>query len=243
MLSTYAPQIGSCVRKVKQTGRWTKQIFRRPDVVAHYNEAMGGTDLHDMRLSFMRSSVKSNRWQVRVFIDMFSSMMINAYTLKCLKDKRTKKTKRYSEFDFIAEYLACAAPLPVSDVEDDVVPIVHPATFMQADGTTAVRKSKRPFWEAAPGTAWRLDGMAHYSQDANNVYPQFSNAANGQTRQNKAGKTIRLNLRRNCRCCNKDTVYFCTKCKTPLCLGNCFVLFHTKKKLPTLTRRVRTISK
>jgi hypothetical protein len=239
MLSSYQPKMGTCVRKVKQRGKWTAQNFNRPDVVAHYNSAMGGTDLHDMRLAFMRSSVKSCRWQVRVFIDMISSMLINAYTLKCLKEKR-KRLHKYSEFDFIAEYLRAVAPLPADDVEEDAaLPSVHPATYTCDDGSTAVRKCKRPFWDTPAGVAWRLDGKAHYADDANKAYPQFSKLANGQTRINAKAKQIRLNLRRNCRCCNRDTVYFCTKCETPLCLGECFVLFHTKKKLPALTNRVR----
>lgn len=238
MLSSYEPKMGSCDRKVKMRGKWTLQKFKRPNVVSHYNAAMGGTDLHDMRLAFMRSSVKSNRWQVRVFIDMFSSMVINAFTLKCLKEKR-KKLHKYSEFDFITEYLDEVAPLRD---DDDVVicaPLIHPATYTLSNGTIKVHKVKRPFWEAPAGAAWRLDGKRHYSQDANKVYAKFSTKSNGQTQLNMQGNTIRKNLRRNCRYCNKDTVYFCTKCETALCLGTCFERFHTKKKLPALPKRNR----
>jgi hypothetical protein len=238
MLSSYEPKMGSCDRKVKMRGKWTLQKFKRPNVVSHYNAAMGGTDLHDMRLAFMRSSVKSNRWQVRVFIDMFSSMVTNAFTLKCLKEKR-KKLHKYSEFDFITEYLDEVAPL--RDDDDTVIcaPLIHPATYTLSNGTIKIHKVKRPFWEAPAGAAWRLDGKRHYSQDANKVYAKFSTQPNGQTQLNMQGNTIRKNLRRNCRYCNKDTVYFCTKCDTALCLGTCFERFHTKKKLPALPKRNR----
>jgi hypothetical protein len=245
MLSSYPPRMGTCDRKVKMRGKWTLQKFKRPNVVAHYNSAMGGTDLHDMRLSFMRSSVKSNRWQVRVFIDMFSSMVINAFTLKCLKEKR-KKLHKYSEFDFLTEYLDEVAPLNGCDNADDelLTPLtIHPATYTKADGTAAIRKVKRPFWDSPAGSRWRLDGKAHYSQDSNKMYSHFSRKANGQTRLNVHGNTIRLNLRRNCRYCNADTVYLCTKCVTPLCLGNCFERFHTKKKLQALPLRNRVLCK
>ena len=65
LLSSYRPSAGVCVRKVKVGRAWTQQRFFRPTVIAHYNKTMGGTDLHDQRLSTVRSTVKSRRWQVR----------------------------------------------------------------------------------------------------------------------------------------------------------------------------------
>ena len=68
LLSSYRPMAGDCVRKIKVGRTWTRQRFFRPNVVAHYNRTMGGTDLHDQRLAFARSTVKSRRWQVRVAV-------------------------------------------------------------------------------------------------------------------------------------------------------------------------------
>lgn len=65
MLSSYRPSAGECVRKVKLAQAWSQQRFFRPNVIAHYNKTMGGTDLHDQRLATVRSTVKSRRWQVR----------------------------------------------------------------------------------------------------------------------------------------------------------------------------------
>jgi hypothetical protein len=65
LLSSYRPSGGDCLRKVKVAGTWTQQRFFRPNVINHYNKTMGGTDLHDQRLSIIRSTVKSRRWQVR----------------------------------------------------------------------------------------------------------------------------------------------------------------------------------
>jgi len=64
VLSSYPPSEGRCLRKIREGSVWTEQTFRRPTVFQDYNSAMGGTDLHDMRLAFIRSTVKSRRWQV-----------------------------------------------------------------------------------------------------------------------------------------------------------------------------------
>ena len=64
VLSSYPPARGVCSRKIKVGRAWTRQEFFRPNVIAHYNKTMGGTDLHDQRLAFARSTVKSRRWQV-----------------------------------------------------------------------------------------------------------------------------------------------------------------------------------
>jgi hypothetical protein len=68
LLSSYRPMAGECVRKLKVGRTWTRQRFFRPNVVAHYNKTMGGTDLHDQRLAFARSTVKSRRWQVVCYV-------------------------------------------------------------------------------------------------------------------------------------------------------------------------------
>ena len=70
LLSSYRPMAGDCVRKIKVGRTWTRQRFFRPNIVAHYNRTMGGTDLHDQRLAFARSTVKSRRWQVAGYVTL-----------------------------------------------------------------------------------------------------------------------------------------------------------------------------
>jgi hypothetical protein len=76
VLSSYRPLAGECVRKIKVGRTWTKQRFFRPTVIRHYNHTMGGTDLHDQRLAFARSTVKSRRWQVRVCSLLHVSLLL-----------------------------------------------------------------------------------------------------------------------------------------------------------------------
>jgi hypothetical protein len=231
LLSSYPPVQGTCVRKILEGGHWTAQVLPRPSVVAQYNTAMGGTDLHDMRLAFTRSTVKSRRWQVRVINDMFSSMMMNAFLLKTnQKAPRYKVPKHYSSFDFIAEYLEQVCPAPPSA---DLQPMSPKAAKSPLDAHPAgigkngkLRKFKASLWTKRPGLLWRLDGDGHYSQDANNLYDKVTGNFSATS-----GKKIRFELRRNCHYCNERTVYLCTKCNAPLCLGACFANFHTKNKL------------
>jgi len=231
MLSSYQPKMGVCQRKIKEGRVWTLQTLPRPNVVAHYNACMSGTDIHDMRLAFMRSTIKSNRWQPRVFTDMFASCMMNAFVLKrfARKDK-----KRFTEFDFIAEYLKEVCPPPVAPLDQVAPEEKHPAYDPK---TKKARRVKAGFWRTPEGTRWRLSGRDHWSQSANNVFPILSD------RLNDDNEPIRYNLRRNCRVCNTPTVYFCTKCETPVCIGACFIAFHTKSKLGKLPRSVRSIGK
>jgi hypothetical protein len=237
LLSSYPPHKGTCVRKVLEgtepgNQHWTAQTLPRPDVVAHYNAAMGGTDLHDMRLAFTRSTVKSRRWQVRVLADMFSSMMMNAFILKkTLKTKRYKLPSQYSSFDFIEEYLEEVCPISKeleghksSSSASHVARSCHPAGL---DHKGEIRKVRASFWSKAAGREWRLDGKDHYPQDAKNVWFKLSSRVSEVN-----NKVIRNELRRNCHYCNERTVYFCTKCDVPLCIGTCFSDFHTKNKLP-----------
>jgi hypothetical protein len=237
LLSSYPPHEGTCVRKVLEgtdpgSQHWTAQTLPRPDVVAHYNASMGGTDLHDMRLAFTRSTVKSRRWQVRVLADMFSSMMMNAFILKTtLKTKRYKLPSQYSSFDFIEEYLEEVCPISKelegqqsSSSASHVARSCHPAGL---DHKGEIRKVKASFWSKAAGREWRLDGKDHYPQDAKNVWFKVTSRVSEVN-----NKVIRNELRRNCHYCNERTVYFCTKCNVPLCIGTCFSDFHTKNKLP-----------
>lgn len=231
--SSYAPQSGSCIRKVLEEGDqrqrvWTLQTLPRPNVIAHYNSCMGGTDLHDMRLSFIRSTVKSRRWEVRVLTDMFASMLMNAFVLRqTLKTDAFKLPKVYTCFDFISEFLeeVCPVLAPAdTSVIPDIAPVmVHPQK-LHRDGK--IKTCKPSFWAKKAGMQWRLDGVGHVNHDSTKCFDPQTGKVNATT-----GNKIRAELRRKCICCGTRTVYFCYKCKAALCLGKCFYMFHNENKL------------
>lgn len=156
---------------------------------------------------------------MRVITDMISSMVMNAYVLRCSK---LKLPKSYTSFVFLANLLQQLAPEPVP-AQDPEPPLQgHPAGRDKSGG---IRKVERQFWNKPLASAWRLDKQDHWCQDANNTFVKVSN------RVSSSGDFIRNELRRKCRWCNERTVFYCTKCETPLCVGECFKLFHTKREL------------
>ena len=157
--------------------------------------------------------------QVRVLTDMFASMLMNAYVLRRSK---LKLPKSYSSFDFLANLLNQLSPEP-TPLHDEETPVQEHPAGLDKDGND--RKVEAKFWGTPAATAWRLDNKDHWCQDANKTFHKVSN------RVGKKG-FIRNELRRKCRWCNERTVFYCTKCAAPLCIVECFKLFHTKSKMP-----------
>ena len=52
-----------------------------PAEVVVYNSIMGGTDLHDQKVSYYKSCVTGKRWQTRLFTHFLNSMIVNAHVL------------------------------------------------------------------------------------------------------------------------------------------------------------------
>jgi hypothetical protein len=149
VLSTYPQRVGSCRRKVRVDGIWVGATYPRPSVVHHYNQSMGGTDLHDQRVAAFRTVVKSKRWQVRVLTDTFSSMMQNAFVLyKQYHDK----TANYSSQHFIEAFLKEVAEL---------CSLQHDDSDSENDGREQHERNnqhKRDYWVSGAGSVVRLSG-------------------------------------------------------------------------------------
>jgi hypothetical protein len=159
--------------------------------------------------------------QVRVLTDLFASCLMNAYVLRRSKLNLPRK---YTSFHFLENLLQqmtpSDAPLP-----PPAAPKPHPAGY---DRNGRVRAVEAPFWNGKAGKAFRLDGIDHWCEDANNTYFKLSE------KRNERGVFIRNELRRTCRWCKDKTVFFCTKCVAPLCVGNCFRSFHTIDQIKIL---------
>ena len=150
---------------------------------------------------------------------MFASCIMNAYVLRRSK---LNLPKTYTSFHFIENLLQQISPEVEPQKPQPEAAAVHPAGF---DTRGRVRAVEAPFWNKRAGAAFRLDGKDHWCEDANNAYFPLSN------KRNAGGVFIRNELRRKCRWCNELTVYFCTKCFAPLCVGNCFKCFHTIREI------------
>jgi hypothetical protein len=201
ILSTYPPSEGTCFRKVKMGNKWTEQKLPRPSVIRHYNAGMGGTDLHDQRLSAFRSTLKSRRWQVRALTNTFQSVCMNAYILQT---QHMDMGKSYTSLDFIKNMISeCCSMQQQKAVPrraDDAIP-------------AAFDRHKREYWEANSGE--RCQGR------------HFLHAAEGQVRPTEGNERKRPNNRRNCMVCGNLGLSFCRQCGVHLCMGECNETFHT----------------
>lgn len=150
---------------------------------------------------------------------MFASSLMNAYVLRRSK---LNLPKSYTSFHFLENMLHQMTPEVAPPAVLQQAPEAHPAGL---DKKGKVRKVEAPFWNSPKGAAFRLDGNDHWCEDANNAFFKLSE------KTNEKGFFIRHELRRKCRWCNELTVFFCTKCQTPLCVGTCFKNFHTMQQI------------
>jgi hypothetical protein len=208
VFSTYAPSLGSCKRKVKVNGEFVQGDYPRPSVVHHYNKSMGGTDLHDQRVAYYRTCVKSKRWQVRLLTDMFASLLQNAFLLyKGYHDKPKKYDSRQFIEAFLSEVAEMANPRDGDDSSDS-----------EPDAPLERNAHRRSWWVEGPGALIRVKGRDHWPQHAGNTY---------LTHDQHTDTTY--DVRRYCMyapfLCGRVST-FCTKFMVPLCIAH-FKAFHT----------------
>jgi len=222
VFSTYPPALGSCKRKVKVNGEFVQGDWPRPSVVHHYNKSMGGTDLHDQRVAYYRTCVKSKRWQVRLLTDMFSSLLQNAFILyKGYHDKSKKYDSRQFIEAFLSEVAEWANPPDGDDSSDS-----------DANAPMERNAHKRDWWISGPGASIRLKGRDHWPQRGGNTFRTHNQHTN-----------TKYDLRRYCifhpTLCGRVSTY-CTKCMVPLCLAH-FEAFHRNSSdhFPVLLKKPR----
>ena len=201
IMSTYPPSEGTCLRKVKMGRKWTEQKLRRPSVVKHYNAGMGGTDLHDQRLSAFRSTLKSRRWQVRALTNTFQSACMNAYLLQTMS---LSMGPAFSSLDFLKSMIVECTRMQHEDGVPRGAVRGNPQAF---------DRHRREYWVANAGE--RCQGR------------HFLHAAEGQIRPTDGSTSKRPNNRRDCMVCGTRGLTFCRQCGVHLCIGECNETFHT----------------
>lgn len=90
--------------KVKRYQRKLKKYatYNMPDVIAKYNQGMGGVDLHDNAVANYRIAMRGKKWWWPLFINTLDSMMVNAWKLHVMISKATKE-KPLPQLDFRSE--------------------------------------------------------------------------------------------------------------------------------------------
>jgi Transposase IS4 len=82
-LSALPTTVSMTKRKVKEN---PKAPFRsievpRPDIWGYYNQGMGGTDLHDQFNKYYRTTVRCNKWPIKIYTHFITSCVTNSYIL------------------------------------------------------------------------------------------------------------------------------------------------------------------
>jgi hypothetical protein len=68
LLSSFVTVLGKVIRKtVDARGVYLSVEFVRPELIAIYNHAMGGTDLHDQMNAYYETAARSVKWPFRIF--------------------------------------------------------------------------------------------------------------------------------------------------------------------------------
>jgi hypothetical protein len=140
LLSTFQVSTQMCFRK---TYDWRDRFIHlpipRPGIIAIYNHAMGGTDLSDQLGTYIRTTLRANKWPVRIFTHFIDLTVANAHILyKGIKDRGT-----YSIIDYITdlipglvEYSQPHVNAPFSDLSHDIPqdapPDINPRTARMA---------------------------------------------------------------------------------------------------------------
>ncbi len=125
-LSTFPPEYSSVPRNSKnKKGKFERLVLQRPTIVKAYNEGMGGTDLFDQYGSYYNTSLRCDKWHLRIFTHFLQAACINSYILYISKYKINMS---YLEFlDSLIDQLASSEPyLEDSDSENSSIAELPP---------------------------------------------------------------------------------------------------------------------
>lgn len=107
VLSTFQLPLEECVRKTfNDRGGFERIKIARPGVISLYNHAMGGTDLIDQLCSYIRTTLRTNKWPVRIFTHMINLSVVNAHILH----KSLQELSVYKIHDFVTDMIKELVP-------------------------------------------------------------------------------------------------------------------------------------
>lgn len=176
---------------------------QRPEVVARYNEGMGGVDKCDHLLSLYRIFIKSRKWTLRLITHGIDMAVINSW-VEYKKEAKNLGLHEKTIIDLIhfRQYLAEALILSGK-------PITKKRGRPSNSSTTSLTPKNK---QLRPINDVRFDDIGHIP-----IIPVFLD-------KNEAGRCKNLG-------CKSKTYVSCKKCNVNLCIArnkNCFDSFHSK---------------
>jgi len=207
MMHSWPTYVATCYRNHKQGTAprgvaYEKKAIDRPTIYHNYNEAMGGTDLHDWLLAEFRSSFRCRRWQPKVIVHMLQQAVVNAHILFRLKHASPRSR---TLFDFVTELLA---EIPIYKRRDEA----------RADANVA-------FQPVTSQSRWWWSQQRVRRTSGTHTPDVVSRPRGGNGHQTETRKRCKY-------CMRSLTNLYCTNCDVHLCGGDCWRLFHSEDALP-----------
>ena len=220
-LSTLPTTKSMVARKMREGPEEPFRIIQipRPDMWNWYNHGMGGTDLHDQFNKYYRTTVRCNKWPVRIFTHFITSAVTNAYIL--YKSYRSLETKDISLKTFIQEMLTIVTTdfdIPSEDENKEEVESDDSDSGSDYDDNNVPAEKKEYKKRKIIPNEVRLDNEKHYARQV----------------KSKSGDKIRH--RGGCQNCKAKVSTKCHKCDAFLCIDStgdktCFEIFHERAGL------------
>ena len=216
-LSTLPTTKSMVQRKVKETpdAPFRTVLVPRPDMWKWYNHGMGGTDLHDQFNKYYRTTVRCNKWPVRIFTHFITSCVTNAYIL--FKSFHGYETKDFSLKAFILNIISAMSE-NYHDSSDDEKQAVEPDDSDSGSDNEVPQSSedkKRGEYKK------RVKLPDHRRLDTEGHYARLTRSHEGQ----------KIRDRGACRLCKAKVSTRCHRCDAYLCIDStndptCFETFH-----------------
>lgn len=203
------------IGKTDTAKRWDKKLKKyvdvtRPEIVALYNQGMGGVDLLDQLISYYRVFIRSRKWPLRVIFH-FMDFAVCASWLEYRKDCRQANVPKKNEMDLLKFRMELAHCLVKAG--NPVRSTKRGPPRSESNNDCPPRKMKAT--EVRPYKDVRFDCIDHLPEHDENSNPTRCKNDN----------------------CSGRTFFQCFKCKIHLCITknrNCFVKFHKNQCKDTL---------
>lgn len=224
-LSTLPTTKSMVQRKTKETpdAPFTVTEVPRPDMWGYYNHGMGGTDLHDQFNKYYRTTVRCNKWPIRIFTHFLTSCVTNAYIL--YKSAYGLETKDISLKTFIQEIIALVKvnfddnrKAEAKQAKEEAKQAARVDSDSGSDDEAPRRNDEYKKRKKLPVHV-RLDNEGHYA------------------RLIKSTENDKIKNRGGCRMCKAKVSTKCHKCDAYLCIDStgdttCFERFYEQEMLP-----------
>ena len=101
-ISTFLSKVSEVERVIKEGERYVgSQLIKIPTVAMIYNQCMGGTDQFDQMLSYYKTTVKTKKWQTRVFTHFLMCSVVNSSILYRLEQGTVRGQKGHDLLSFV----------------------------------------------------------------------------------------------------------------------------------------------